>query len=93
MCGAKIGTKPNKMKIFVKAKPGAKVMSILRIDEGLFGATKDEAHFMVAVKEPPIDGRANRAIEKAISEYFHVPQSRVRVVRGHSSRNKILEMQ
>ena len=82
-----------KMKIFVKAKPGAKVASIKQIDEGLFGGKKDEMHFVVAVKEPAIDNRANRAIEKAIAEYFHVAPSQVRITRGLSSRNKLAEVE
>ena len=80
------------MKIFVKAKPGAKTMRVERIDEGLFNVKKDEARFVVAVKEPPIDGRANQAIEKAIAAYFHVPPSRVRMAKGHTSKNKVLEL-
>lgn len=79
------------MKIFVKAKPGAKVARVERIDEGLFGAERDP-HFIVAVKEPPVDGRANRAIEQAIADYFNVPPKEVRVIGGFTSRNKILEV-
>jgi uncharacterized protein YggU (UPF0235/DUF167 family) len=80
------------MKIFVKAKPGANVKRVEKIDGGLFDAKKDEMHFIVAVKEPPIDGRANRAIEKAIAEYFHVSASCARIIKGQTSRNKILEV-
>jgi uncharacterized protein YggU (UPF0235/DUF167 family) len=77
----------------VKAKPGAKIPRVERIDEGLFGAKGSETRFIVAVKEPPVDGRANRAVEKAIAAYFHVPPSRVRMVAGHAVRNKILKIQ
>jgi hypothetical protein len=80
------------MKIFVKAKPGVRKAFVERLEEGLFGAKKDEAHFVVAVTEPPVDGRANRAIEKAIAEHFHVPSSRVRIIAGHTVRNKVLEI-
>jgi uncharacterized protein YggU (UPF0235/DUF167 family) len=79
------------VKIFVKAKPGAKVPRIERIDDGLF-SEKNEARFVVAVQEPALDGRANRAIQKALAAYFKIPASRVRIVGGHTSRNKVFLM-
>ena len=52
------------MKIFVKAKPNAKVERVEKIDE---------THFVVAVKEPPLRGKANAAIVSALAEYFGIP--------------------
>lgn len=83
------------MRIFVKAKPGSKNVSVRRAaqDEGLFSAGKPAMKaFVVAVKERPTGGQANRAIERAIAEYFHVAPSRVRIVAGHASREKVLEV-
>lgn len=80
------------MKIQVKAKPGAKHAEV-RVEktEGLF--TKGgEPRFTVAVKEPAVDGRANRAIAEALAEYFKVPVSRVRIVSGFTSREKVVEV-
>ena len=37
---------------------------------------------------PPADGKANAAVEALIADLVGVPKSRVRVVRGHSSRSK-----
>lgn len=72
------------MRILVKAKPGAKRESVEKIDE---------AHFTVAVKEPPIRGRANEAIIKALAGYFAVAPERVRIVSGHTSRQKVVEVE
>lgn len=69
------------MKIFVKAKPSSKEEKIVKIDE---------SHYEVFVKEPPIGGMANRAIIKAISDYFNAPN--VRIISGHFSRQKIIEI-
>ena len=81
------------MKIAVKAKPGAKTEFVKRVDEGgLFEKKNTVPQFAVSVKEPPTDGRANRAIEKALAEYFKVPPSRVRIVSGHTARTKIVEV-
>ena len=69
------------MRINVKAKPNSNENKVDKIDE---------VNFIVSVKEPPVNGMANRAIIKALSEYFHTP--RVRIVSGHISRNKIVEV-
>ena len=71
------------MKIFVKAKVNAKEEIIKRIDE---------THFIVAVKEPPIKGKANRAILKALANYFHLSKSQVQIVSGFTSREKIIRI-
>lgn len=69
------------MKIFVKAKAGAKNEKIEKLDE---------THFFVAVKAPAKNGKANRAVEKAIAGHFGAPVSRVSIVKGHSGRQKTL---
>ena len=71
------------MKIFIKAKPAAKKEFVRKVDE---------THFIVAVKEPPRDGRANWVIERKIAEYFDLPPSQVKIVSGHKSRDKVLEI-
>lgn len=71
------------MKIFVKAKPWSREAYIKKID-GI--------NFEVAVKEPPLKGKANKAIIKAIAEYFNVPDYQVKIVSGWSSRTKVVEV-
>ena len=74
----------NKMKkIFVKARPSAKEKKVKKISE---------TNFVVWVKEPPIKGKANKAIIKALAEYFNVAPSCVVLVSGSSSRQKIYEI-
>ena len=51
-----------------------------------------EANLIVAVREPPVKGRANAAIQKALAEYFKVSASQVVLVSGFSSKNKIFEI-
>ncbi|MBI2064729.1 MAG: DUF167 domain-containing protein [Candidatus Yanofskybacteria bacterium] len=69
------------MRINVKAKPNAREEMVEEIQPG---------EFVVSVKEPPIQGRANTAIVKALQEYFHTPN--IRIVSGYTSRNKIIEV-
>lgn len=52
----------------------------------------NDTEFVVAVKEPPIDGRANWAITRAIAEYFGVSPSRVNILSGQTAKNKVLEI-
>ena len=71
------------MKIFVKAKPNAKEELVEKIDS---------AHFAVSVKEPPVQGRANQAIVKALAEFFGISASRVTIISGHTSRSKLIDI-
>lgn len=71
------------MKVFVLAKPAAKEEKVEAIDD---------THFRVWVKEPPVKGKANEAVIRAVAGYFEIAPGRVRIVAGHSSRNKMLEI-
>ena len=71
------------MRIFVKVKPAAKEEMVEKIDD---------ANFKVQVKEPPVEGRANLAVIKALADYFGVAQLNVRIVSGFTSRSKIIEI-
>ena len=51
-----------------------------------------EAHFVVSVKEPPIQGRANQAILKALARFLDVAPSRLRIISGYTSRQKVIEV-
>lgn len=72
------------MRISVRAKPGAHGSGVERIDD---------SNFVVSVKEPPVRGLANAAIVRLLAEYFHVPSTHVKIISGHTSRNKIIEIQ
>ena len=46
----------------------------------------------IYVSEPPLEGRANNAIENALSKYFEVKRSEVILVSGEKSKNKVFEI-
>lgn len=71
------------MKIFVSAKPSTKKDEVVQLDA---------THFKVSVKAPPQDGKANDAVEKALAEFLGLAPSCVRVIKGHTSKNKIIEV-
>ncbi len=71
------------MKIFVKVKLRAKEARLIKIDD---------THFEIAIKEPPIEGRANQAVIEIISDYLKIAKSRISIISGNTSRQKILEI-
>lgn len=48
---------------------------------------------MIRVTAPPVDGRANDALCRLVAKAAGVAPSRVRVIRGHSARDKVLEVE
>lgn len=71
------------MKIIVKARTNAKQQKVEKIGEN---------EFLVSVCQPPVEGKANKAIIEALSDFFHIPKSRFRIKLGESSKNKIIEI-
>jgi len=71
------------VRISVRAKTNAKKESVEKLSD---------KEFVVSVKEPPIDGRANWAICRIVADYFGVSPSRVSIVSGQSAKNKIVEI-
>jgi hypothetical protein len=70
------------MKIQVKVKPNSRTEEVSR--EG------DD--FVVKVREPPREGKANQAVIRLLAEYFGVPKSQVRILVGFSSKTKVIEV-
>ena len=70
------------MKIQVKVKPNSKIEEV----------SQEGDSFIIKVKEPPKEGKANQAVIKLLAEHFGVPQSRVRILSGFRSKNKIIEV-
>lgn len=46
----------------------------------------------VYVSEPPLEGRANRAVIEALAGYFQVRKSNVTLLSGAKSKNKLFEI-
>lgn len=69
----------------VRAQPGAKKTAIT----GVYGEG-ELAQLKIAVKAPPIEGRANEALIEFLAESFGVPKRSVELVSGELSRSKVL---
>lgn len=71
------------MLIRVHVTPNAREPRVTRVGE---------ASFEVKVDERATGGRANRRLVEILSEHFKVPKSRISVVRGARSRDKMVEV-
>lgn len=81
------------MKIYVKAKAGAKEDKITPPPLKLLKTEDDvQEYFVVSVKELPRQGKANKAIKKLLAEYFNTPLSQVILLKGETSKIKVFEI-
>lgn len=71
------------MKIFVEAHPSSKKESIIKIND---------KKFIIYVKEPPLKGKANKAIIEVLSNFLKVPKSSILLLKGEKGKNKIFEI-
>lgn len=71
------------MKINVIAHPNAKKP---RIEEDLLGTLH------IYVNQPPLEGKANKAIVESLSIYYKVKRNSVILISGERSRNKFFEI-
>lgn len=66
--------------VTVRVKPGSKKGPL--IQPALDGS------LLVYVREPAVDGKANRAVVELLSAYFDVPKNRVQLVAGLTAPEK-----
>jgi len=70
-------------KIAVRVQPRAKSNEIAAIREGVV---------QIRIAAPAIEGRANEALRKLVAKTLGVAPSNVTVIRGHHSKDKVLEV-
>lgn len=70
-------------RISVTVKPNARSAAITRLS-----ATE----YRVTVREPAHEGSANEGLIDLLARHFVVPRSKIAIVRGHTSRRKIIEL-
>lgn len=70
------------MKVTVTVKPGSKKGPL--VQPGLMG------ELLVYVREPALDGRANKAVIELLSHYYNVPKSTIEILRGHTAKHKVV---
>ena len=70
------------MRYEIKVTPGAKKEEITITDDKITIRTTKRPH----------DGEANEAIIKILSKHFHVAKSSIKILRGQTSRIKLVEI-
>jgi uncharacterized protein (TIGR00251 family) len=68
----------------VSAKPGSTKGPLVEADGD---------SLTVYLRERAVDGAANEALIVVLAKHFGVPKSRVSIVRGHSSRHKVIAVE
>ena len=71
------------MLIKVRVQAGAKKEKLIK---------KSEDTFEVAVRERAAQGKANKRIREVLADDFHLPLSRIMLIKGSQEKNKIFEI-
>lgn len=72
------------MKISTRLKPNSRHREEV--------VANDDGSLTVYTKAPAIEGRANAAAAKLLAKYFDVAPSKVKLVRGATSKYKVFEV-
>ena len=72
------------MKISVHLKPNSRHREELVVN--------DDGSLTIYIKAPAIEGRANAAAVKLLAKHFGVAPSKVKLVRGATSKHKVFEV-
>ncbi len=70
------------MKLNVRVIPNAKKRNV----------TREEDRLKVRVEAPAVDGKANSAVIETLAKFFSVKRSRIKIVKGEKSREKVIEI-
>lgn len=71
------------MRIWVRVKPQARRQEVKKSAGG---------EYLVSVHAAPREGKANAALIELLAHYFSISKSSVKIIRGKSSRRKLLEI-
>ncbi len=75
------------MRVLVTVKPGSSKEEIVEtIDEN------GERSLMIWTHARAHDNEANKKVIELVSEFYHVPKTSLKLIRGETSRNKVFEV-
>jgi uncharacterized protein (TIGR00251 family) len=73
----------DKLRVTIRTTPNAKTAELTRLTESEFKARVDA---------PALEGKANARLIEMLAEHFGVSKSKVRILRGATGRNKVIEI-
>ena len=83
MSGLRIEPRPRGVRLSVRVQPRASTTAIV----GVHGDA-----LKVRLTAPPVDGAANDALVRLLSETFGIPVRAITIVAGSGSRTKVVEL-
>ena len=72
------------MKLTIKVKPNSKESGVEEIGPH---------HLLIKVKAPPRENKANQEVVETLAEHLRVPKSRLSIVKGMKSKQKVVEVE
>ncbi len=72
------------MKINITIKPNS--------TKGPLVEPQADGSVLVYLREIAADGKANEALIKLLAKHFNAPKTHITIVRGHTSRHKVVEI-
>ncbi|MCD6080891.1 MAG: hypothetical protein B6D53_00960 [Candidatus Omnitrophica bacterium 4484_49] len=70
------------MKLSIKVIPNARRSEVV-----------EETGFLkVKVDAPAKEGKANKRLIEILAEHFKIPKSKIKILKGHNSKNKLVEI-
>lgn len=76
------------MQIKVYIQPKASKSEVV----GFHGDAGDDV-IKIRIQAPPVDGKANEELCKFLSKLLKIPKTKIKIIRGKSSRKKTLEIE
>jgi uncharacterized protein len=70
-------------RVWVTVKPQAKIETVTQVTDG---------EYRVSVHAAAERGKANQAVIALLAGHFRVPKSAIEIIRGHSSRKKLISI-
>jgi len=70
------------MKIEIKVIPNAKKKEVI----------KEGDKIKIKVNSPAIEGKANKEVIEDLAKFLNVKKSRISIIKGERSRNKLIEI-
>ena len=78
------------MKILVVAKPNSKKKEIKKIWIDL---TTSYEIYQIKTPAKPIKWKANESIIEILSDYFKIPKSKIKILKGNTTKYKLIEIE
>ena len=85
---------PQPLPSYLRAQPDGLLLSVKlqpRASANEIGEPLGD-ELRIKVTAPPVDAAANQALVELLAEIFECPRGRVELIRGHTSRHKVVKL-